>query len=204
MLRDVLLPSQWAELVGILGKEDPYLLRLAESGAPFSGAQVAILHDIVLEEVTSSFDREDDWAPTESTDRLEALFGAVRQALPDRFPPQRWVGDTWPFDRYEEFGEVRPAEHPPRPLRPGGWSPPPPPLPLDVDHPPAKLAGCSVAALDKMDSLGVEPNQLEETFYGPSRRCILDVPRQVWLISDDRFELQLNAERNVIDFSLIG
>jgi hypothetical protein len=202
-LRDALSPSQWSELVEILRREDAYLLQLAESGAPFSAGQVAILHDFVLGEVMSTFDREDDWAPTRSTDRLEALLGAVQRALPEQFPPQPWEGEKFPFDRYEEFGESRPPEHPPRPLRPGGWSPPPPPLPLDIDHPPEKLSGWSVSALNKMDTLGIEPNQLRETFYRPDRRCILDVKNQLWLISDDHFELELDVERIVVDFSIV-
>lgn len=201
-LRDALLPSQWDELLEILGSEDQYLLGLVKSGAALTGAQQSILDDIVASAAMASFDPEDEWAPTESTDRLETLSGAVSRALPNRFPAQRWVGESPPFDRYEEFGEVRPAEHPPRPLRPGGWSPPPPPAPLDIDRPSAKLGGWSVSALDKMDEFGIKPSQLEETFYRPGRRCVLDGPHQIWLISDDRFELHVNAERTVVDFSV--
>jgi hypothetical protein len=195
-LKGALTPQMWDSLVGILQQRDPYLLTLLTEKRDLSPAQRSILDDILAGEVIAALDN--DWRSTDESDRLEALLVTVMSFVRDAPPPTPWPKDAPPpFDRYEEYGEVRPPEHPPRPLRPGGAYVPEVVQPFDPVSPPTRLGGYSVEVLDRMEELRLTTRELEQTFYNPVRICVPDPAREVWVIADNSLRLEVDRERMV-------
>lgn len=164
-LLDELPPASRRLLSDVLRRDDPFLLNLLEEGVQLSPAQLSVLDDVIGSAIVAAFGP--DWEPTSDVLELEEMSRQVRRLAP--VPPAalspRERGRRRlpkPFDRYEEYGEIRPEGHRVRPLAPQ-------PMPGSTDpvpQVPTRVTGYTSAALQRMAERGISRDEVEALIEG--------------------------------------